>query len=326
MAVVTVVLTVAGLVYLLNSNGNPSDLENVSITDVHVAYSGILYVAEDQGYFTKNGLNVTFQDYPTAEAGFIDLAEGNVDVAQSSEYSIVRGVLDNRDIQVISTIDKTFAMNLIGRKDHGIENVSDLVGKSIGLGKGTIREFYLGRFLELNGISIQEVTIINLPLQESANAIGNGSVDAVVVPDAVWYNQVMAELGNNGVVFPIQEGQPVFTELVCTSEYIANHPQTITKLLTALYETENYIFNNPDEAQNIVENRLNFTSADLAWSDHHFALSLDLPLIIAMRDEAQWLINNKLTNQTQVPDFNNHIYTDALKLVKPDSVTINVGG
>jgi ABC-type nitrate/sulfonate/bicarbonate transport system substrate-binding protein len=320
-AVVIVVLIVAGLVYL-NSNQNPSDLENVSITDVHVAYSGILYVAEDQGYFTNNGLNVTFQDYPTADAGFNDLAKGKVDVAQSSEYSIVRGVLDNRDIKVISTIDKTFAMNLIGRKDHGIEDVSDLLGKRIGLGKGTIREFYLGRFLDLKGINIQDVTIIDLPLQESANAIGNGSVDAVVVPDAVWYNQVMAELGNNGVVFPIQEGQPVFTELVSTSEYIASHPQTITKLLTALYEAENFIFDHPDEAQNIVKNRLNFTSADLAWGDHHFALSLDLPLIIAMRDEAQWLINNKLTIQTQVPDFNNNIYTDALKLVKPDSVTI----
>ena len=140
-------------------------------------------------------------------------------------------------------------MNLIGRKDHGIENVSDLVGKRIGLGKGTIREFYLGRYLDLNGISIQDVTIVDLSLQESVNAIANGTVDAVVVPDAVWYNQVMAELGSNGVAFPIQEGQPVFTELVCTSEYIANHSQTVTKLLTALYEAENFILNHPAEAQ-----------------------------------------------------------------------------
>jgi NitT/TauT family transport system substrate-binding protein len=322
---VVVVLAVSGVVYLLYSNKNTS-LENVSITDVHVAYSGILYVAENQSFFTKNGLNVTFKDYPTAEAGFVDLEKGQVDVAQSPEYSIVRAVLDSRDIQVIATIDKTYAMNLIGRKDHGINNVSDLAGKTIGLGKGTIREFYLGRFLDLNGVSIQEVTIVNLPLQETANAIGNGTVDAVVVPDAVWYNQVMAVLGSNGIVFPVQEGQPVFTELVCTSQYIANHSQTITKLLTALYEAEKFIFDNPEQAQTIVADRLNFSSADLAWNEHRFALSLDLPLLTAMRDEAQWLINNDLTNQTQVPDFNNHIYTDALKVVKPDSVTINVGG
>jgi ABC-type nitrate/sulfonate/bicarbonate transport system substrate-binding protein len=326
-AVIIVVLTVSGLIYVLSTYQTTTpNLEPVSITDVHVAYSGILYVAENEGYFTKNGLNVTFQDYPTAEAGFVDLAQGKVDVAQSSEYSIVRAVLDDQDIQVIATIDKTFAMNLIGRRDHGIENVSDLVGKTIGLGKGTIREFYLGRFLNLNGISLSQVNIVNLPLQQSANAIANGTVDAVAVPDAVWYNQVMAVLGSNGVVFPIQEGQPVFTQLVCTSDYIASHPQTIVKLLSALHEAERFIFNHPDQAEAIVADRLNFTSADLAWGDHRFALSLDLALVTAMRDEAQWLINNGLTNQTQVPDFNSHIYTDALKVVKPDSVTVNVGG
>jgi NitT/TauT family transport system substrate-binding protein len=324
-AVITIALIGAGaLIYLLS---NPtSNLEPVSITDVKVVYSGILYVAESQGYFTKNGLNVTFQDYPTAEAGFNDLTNGKVDFAQSSEYSIVRVILDNRDIQVIATIDKTYAMSLIGRKDHGIENVSDLVGKKIGLGKGTIREFYLGRYLDLHGINVQDVTIVDLSLQESVEAIANGTVDAVIVPDVVWYNQVMAKIGSNGVAFPIQEGQPVFTELVCTSEYLADHSQTVTKLLTALYEAENYILNHPAEAQTIVENRLNFTSADLGWDNHYFALSLDLALITAMRDEAQWMINNKLTNQTQVPDFTSYIYTDALKLVKPNSVTINTGG
>ena len=326
-AVVIVVLIVAGgIIYLDINSPNPSNLEQVSITDVHVVYSGILYVAEDQGYFIQNGLNVTFPDYPSSEAGFNDLSNGKVDFVQSAEYPIVRAVFDNRDIRVVATIDKADLINLIGRKDHGIENVLDLVGKRIGVGKGTIREFYLGRYLDLSGISIKDVTIVNLPLQESVDAVANGTIDAVVMPDTVWYNQVMAKLGSNGVAFPIQAGQPVFTELVCRSDYIANHSQTITKLLTALYQAETYIINHPAEAQAIVENRLNITNADLGWSNYRFSLSLDLPLLTAMRDEAQWMINNQLTNQTQVPDFANYIYTDALMSVKPNSVTIDVQG
>ncbi len=324
-AAALVVLIAGTLTYLL-SNPNASNLEPVSITDVQVVYSGILYVAENQGYFTQNGLNVTFPKYPTSEAGFNDLANGKVDFVQSSEYSIVRQIFDNSDLRIVATIDKADVMQLIGRKDHGIENVSDFIGKKIAVGQGTIREFYLGRYLNLNGISIQDVTIVYLSLQDSVNAIANGTIDAVVVPDAVWYNRVMAELGSNGVAFPVQGGQPVFTQLVCRSDYIVNHSQTITKLLTALYQAENFVVNHPAEAEVIVQNRLNFTSADLGWSDYRFSLSLDLALITAMRDEAQWMINNKLTNQTQVPDFTSYIYTDALKLVKPDSVTINTGG
>ncbi len=323
-AVIIVVLIVAGtLIYLNINNPATSNLEQVSVTDVQVVFSSILYVAEEQGYFTQNGLNVTFPKYPTSEAGFIDLSNGKVDFVQSSEYPIVRAVFDNRDIAVVATIDKADLVNLIGRKDHGIEDISDIVGKRIGVGKGTIREFYLGRYLDLNGMSIQDVTIVNLSLQESVNAVANGTIDAVVTPDTVWYNRVMAELGSNGVAFPIQAGQPVFTELVCRSDYIANHSETITKLLRALNMAEEFIINHPAESQVIVEKRLNFTNADLGWEHYRFSLSLDLPLLTAMRDEAQWMVNNKLTNQTQIPDFTNYIYTDALKLVKPDSVTIN---
>jgi ABC-type nitrate/sulfonate/bicarbonate transport system substrate-binding protein len=285
----------------------------------------MLYVAENQGYFTKNGLNVTFVDYPTSEAGFNDLAIGEVDFVQSAEYPIVRAVFDNKDVRVISTIDKADVSNIIGRRDKGIENPSDFEGKKIGVGKGTIREFYLGRYLNIHGINIDEVTMVYLSLQESVDAIVNGTIDAVVMPDTVWYNQVMSKLGSNGVAFPIQEGQPIFTQLVTRTDYLANNSQKVTKLLTALYQAEIFILNNPKEAEEIVQNRLNLTSADVGWNDHRFSLSLDLPLVTAMRDEAQWIINNNATSQTEVPDFTNYIYTDALKLVKPYSVTINVG-
>jgi len=323
---VAIIVLIAAGALILGSYPDTSTLTPVSITDVNVVYSGILYVAEDQGYFTKNGLNVTFQDYPNAEAGFNALENGEVDFAQSAEYTIVGEIFDNKDIQIVATIDKADVMALICRPDHGIQNPLDLAGKKIAVGEGTIREFYLGRYLNLKGISIQDVNVVYLSLQESVEALANGTVDAVVVPDAVWYNQVMAEIDRAVVAFPIQEGQPVFTVLACRSNYTASNPETVTKLLKALYEAEAYIANHPTQAEAIVQNRLNMTSLDLGWSNYRFSLSLGLPLVTAMRDEAQWIINNNLTNKTQVPDFMNYIYTDALKLVKPYSVTIDVGG
>jgi NitT/TauT family transport system substrate-binding protein len=323
-AIVIVVLIVTGGLIYLFSNQN-SNLEQVSVTDLHVVYAGLLYIAQDQGFFEQNGLNVSFVDYPTSEAGFNDLVNGKVDVVQSSEYPIVRTVFNNEDIRVISTIDKADVVTLIGRKDHGIENVSNLEGKKIGVSNGTLREFYLGRYLNLHGISLEDVTLVYLPLRGSVDAIANGTVDAVVMPDPVWSNQVMSKLGSNGVGFAIQEGQPAFTQLVTRTDYLVNNSQTVTKLLTALYQAETFALNHPREAEEIVQNRLNLTSADVGWDDHRFSLSLDLPLVTAMRDEAQWMINNNLTNQTEVPDFTKYIYTDALKLVKPYSVTINVG-
>jgi len=74
----------------------------------------------------------------------------------------------------------------------------------------------------------------------------------------------------------------------------------------------------------IVQNQLNYTSSyiDSVWPLHDFSLSLDQSLVIAMQDEAQWMINNQFTNQTQIPNFTNYIYTRGLIAVDPQSVTL----
>ena len=76
---------------------------------------------------------------------------------------------------------------MVARTDKGINNISDLTGKTIGVAFGTIGQFYLGSFLELNNINQNDVTIVNVPNAQSANALANGTVDAVVTyqPDTL---------------------------------------------------------------------------------------------------------------------------------------------
>jgi NitT/TauT family transport system substrate-binding protein len=59
------------------------------------------------------------------------------------------------------------------------------------------------------------------------------------------------------------------------------------------------------------------------WFSHQFSLSLDQSLVSTIEDEARWIINNNLTNQTVVPDFLKYMYVNGLNSVKPDSVNIN---
>ncbi len=55
---------------------------------------------------------------------------------------------------------------------------------------------------------------------------------------------------------------------------------------------------------------------------NNFILSLSQVLIIAMEDEARWAIKNNLTDATEVPNYLDYIYFDALEAVKPDAVNI----
>ena len=48
---------------------------------------------------------------------------------------------------------------------------------------------------------------------------------------------------------------------------------------------------------------------------YQFFLPLDQSVILAMKDEARWMIKNNLTTEKQVPDFLDYIYEDGLKAV-----------
>ena len=73
-----------------------------------------------------------------------------------------------------------------------------------------------------------------------------------------------------------------------------------------------------------IQKRLGYEDSYVAriGPQHRFSLSLNQTLVVAMKDEAQWLIDSRLTNERTIPDFVSYMYTDALKAVKPDSVNI----
>ncbi len=109
----------------------------------------------------------------------MDMLNGDVDIAYYRRvYLPSREAFEKKGISVIGSIDKYKAIYLYGRKDRGIENISDLKGKRIGITRGAIDEFYLGRFLDLHGMSIKDITLVDFhSLHNMSDAITNGSVD-----------------------------------------------------------------------------------------------------------------------------------------------------
>ena len=98
----------------------------------------------------------------------------------------------------------------------------------------------------------------------------------------------------------------------------------MVRLLRAIDQANVYIAQHPQEAKAIVRKRLNLDAAsiDRAWQRNFYSLSLDQSLLVAMEDEARWMIKNNLTREKSVPDFMNYIYLDGLKTVKPEAVNI----
>ncbi len=151
--------------------GYSGKMEAVSIGATPIQLNALIYAAEENRFFTKNGVRVVFKDYDTGVAAIDGLLKGEVDMGLTTEFVIVAKSLQKQDVLDLVTIDKSMLFYIIARADSGIKTTADLKGKRIGVPRQTITEFYLGRMLELNGMGIQKVTMVDTKASDPAGTI-----------------------------------------------------------------------------------------------------------------------------------------------------------
>lgn len=329
MVIVVIILVVttilSSFVYLNFQKSYVGKIESINVAYSPFESLTLFWVAENQNFFRQNGLNVTSHKYDTGAQALGGVLNGEDEiVVGTSEFPLTSNVLNGAQIRTISSIAKSEFIYIVARADRGINKVSDLKGKIIGTTFGTIAHFYLGRFLELNGISLQDVNLVDLKTPEEwVSAVVNGSVDAVATAQP-FAESAKNGLGENAEFWSIQSSQPLYAEAIATEAWITSHPELVNRFLKSLLQAEDFTIKHPLEAKAIVKNQLNLTDAyvDKVWSQNQFSLSLDQSLILAKQDESQWLIQNKLTNATTIPNFADYLYLNGLKSIKPGAVNI----
>jgi NitT/TauT family transport system substrate-binding protein len=224
------------------------------------------------------------------------MIKGEVDISKATEFVLVQKAFEKANISAITTYYESLGAVIVGRKDLRIENVSDLLGKRIGVARGAIPEFYLGRFLNLNGINIKNVTIVDMKPPLMINDLFAGNIDAICLADSYLY-QLEHQQMDRLVVWPAQSGQLTYGGLVANNNWMVLHPELIKRFLKALLQAEDYAIRNPTAAKTLTQKRLGYDDAYMAvvWPDSQFSLSFDQSFITAMEDEARWMIANNLT-------------------------------
>jgi ABC-type nitrate/sulfonate/bicarbonate transport system substrate-binding protein len=323
--IVAAMLIFSSFLYL-NLNGETvGEKGSIDVAYANFESVALFWIAQDQGFFVQSNLNVTSHKYDTGVGSLNAMLNGEADIAVGpAEFPLVGKAMLNEKIKAIGCIDKIDFIYLVGRRDHGVNSVSDLAGKRVGTTMGTSSEYYLGRLLSLNSMSMQDITLVDVRTPADwVNAVVNGSIDAVVTAQP-YANSAKDALGDNAFVWNAQSNQPQYALMISTDEWINEHPNLIRSFLKCMLQAEEFANNSPAQAKSIVKEHMNFTEAyiETVWKQNQYGLFLDLSLVASMDAEARWLINNNLTNKSVVPDFNNFIYVDGLKTVKPESVNV----
>lgn len=297
-------------------------VENIS-TGLTGEYGSLILIAQEQGYFQEHGLNVTVREYTSGSPVMADILADKLDSGIASDFTGVRNSFKNEDIQIVGTFVKSEVFYLIARKDHGIANIQDLRGKRIGVTKGTAGEFYLGQFLTLNGLQLTELTIVDGVPADLVAAVEKGSLDGVVSFEPNAY-KTSKSLGSNGVRWSVQSLQPVGGLLYVSGKYVREHPAALKRYMQAIVEAQTYVEMHNDDAKTFIAKHLHYDQSyiNYIWPKLTLGVSLDQDLLVNMEDEAQWVIENKLTTATTVPNYLRLIDFEPLESAKPENITI----
>ena len=150
---------------------------------------GPLYVALERGYFAEAGLDVEDIRAEGATRLVAPLAAGQIEVFGAAMAAGMYNAFA-REIDVRLVADKGRIppghgnAGLVVRPDlwdSGVRSLADLRGRKVGLAgfmAGSAVTLFLGHALERQGMSLNDVDAVDLPLPDLNAGLSNGSVDA----------------------------------------------------------------------------------------------------------------------------------------------------
>jgi NitT/TauT family transport system substrate-binding protein len=295
---------------------------NIGVTSPDL--SALIWVAEKKGYFIENGLDVNIEEHIFSGGILKGIVAGELDLGTTMEVSFAMDELvDRGDMKIVSVIAKSDRTEFIARKDHGIEKLSDLRGKKVGVTPNTNAEFFLAEFLIFNNMMLNDIEVVHLNPQELVSSITNGSIDAAITWTTNVY-PIITALGNNAIIWPAQSGQSSNWVLVASQHFIAKSPEAIERFVQALVDAEQYAQTNEQELYGIILSHQKITKdyLDYAEAKQQYVIELPQRLITLIEDLTRWAIKNNLTHRTFIPNYLDYIYPGALEKIKPEAITI----
>ncbi len=223
---------------------------------------GPWWIAQEQGIFEKNGLEVELIDFIEDKEVNAAFASGNMEAANIATHTALKLYSVGLDLKLVLLQDVSTTADAILAGPE-ITAISDLSGKSVAFEEGTTSDLLLNYALSQAGLTIADINPVPMPASDAGAALLAGSVPASVTYEP-YISEVLKNNSSLSILYAANERPGLISDvLVVNTKWAEENPETLSKLLRCWDEALAFYYENPQEGQAIIAKAVGAAPEDL---------------------------------------------------------------
>jgi NitT/TauT family transport system substrate-binding protein len=209
-----------------------------------------LTLAKEAGIFAKNGLDVSIKKIPQASR-HLAIASGDIQCAATTVETWIVWNANGVATTQLFQMDKSYgADGMVVR--NNVASIKDVKGKTVAASApGTAPYFTLAWFLKKNGLTVKDVTVVNMEPAAAAQAFIAGQNDVAMTYEP-YLSAVRAKPEAGKIIATTLDYPMVMDTFGCTPKFIAENDAAVKALVKSYFEALEMIKSDQSKAYELM--------------------------------------------------------------------------
>lgn len=275
-----------------------------------------LYLCREKGWIeealAQSQVTVKWNDFESGPPINESLAAGLSDIGTNGDVPTVSAIAAGQKVTIVGVPGNgpdAYAV-LANANNSAVNTFADLKGKKVATVIGSTGHNLTKKLLEKNGMTFDDIKLINISAGDAGIVLATNDVDAVVI----WEPNV-TRLVDNGTAKIIAKGSDTnlrgTNTFLARTDYIKANPDVISVILEQYARAVKELPRASKEDQQKVADDLKLSTEQLLklYDKYGFAVQCDEVDTAALQDTCQFLVNiGRLDSEYQVKDYVDNSY------------------